>query len=165
MRCSMMQDRCGGGARGEVPSTRVLIGKCRHHDEGASMSTNSVPIVWRSLKLNVRNPLARFKTRVCYQCSQPVRAWHRRIWVSKRDRCAHLQCWNGLLFVNGYARLMAEDIRRSRRTNQSSNNNHANPELRELRESAQALRGRAERLEAELQHAEELAARIDTDRW
>lgn len=55
---------------------------------------------------------------------------------------------------------MADEIRhRSRRTNQASDNISANRELRELRESAQALRARAERLEAELQHAEELAAR------
>jgi hypothetical protein len=54
---------------------------------------------------------------------------------------------------------MAEDIRRHpSHKNQSSANNRANPELRELRESAQALRARAERLEAELQHAEEMAA-------
>jgi hypothetical protein len=128
--------------------------------EGASMGANSVPILWRSLKFNARNPLARFKTNFCDQCSQPVRAWHRRVWIVNAARCAHLQCWNGLLFVNGYSRLMADEIRhRSRRTNQASDNISANRELRELRESAQALRARAERLEAELQHAEELAAR------
>lgn len=61
---------------------------------------------------------------------------------------------------------MAEDIRRrSHRDNQSSDNARANPELRELRESAQALLARAERLEVELQRAEELAARIDPETW
>jgi hypothetical protein len=134
-------------------------------NEGASMSANTVPFVWRSLKLSARNPLARFKTSFCDQCSQPVRAWHRRVWVANGGRCAHLQCWNGLRFVNGYSRLIAEEIRRrSRSGNQSSDHNRAHPALLELRESATALRARAERLEAELQRAEELAARIDADR-
>jgi hypothetical protein len=138
----------------EVLSTRVRLVTADTIIEGARIGTNSVPIVWRSLKLNAPNALARFKPILCDQCSQRVRAWHRRVWVANGERCAHLQCWNGLLFVNGYARLMAEEIRRrSRRYNQSSDNDHANPELRELRESAQALRVRAERLEAQLQQA------------
>jgi hypothetical protein len=122
--------------------------------EGARMGANSVPIVWRSLKLNAPNALARFKPIFCDQCSQRVRAWHRRVWVANGERCAHLQCWNGLLFVNGYSRLMAEEIRRrpAATINRAITIN-ANPELRELRESAQALRVRAERLEAQLQQA------------
>ena len=158
-----MQDRCGVGF--EENTVRESSGNCRHIVEGASMGANSVPIVWRSLTLNAPNLLRRFKTKFCDQCSQPVRAWNRRVWMAKGERCAHLQCWNGLLFVNGYARLMAEDIRRHpSHKNQSSANNRANPELRELRESAQALRARAERLEAALRHAEEMAAGVDTDR-
>jgi len=82
----------------KIPSARVLV-TADTIVEGASMGANSVPIVWRSLTLNAPNLLGRFKTKFCDQCSQPVRAWNRRVWMAKGERCAHLQCWNGLLFV------------------------------------------------------------------
>jgi len=122
--------------------------------EGASMGANSVLSVWQSFELGARSLLAKFKTTFCDECSGPIRCWHRRVWVVKGERRAHLQCWSGQLFIRGYVQLMAEEIR-ARRSDHSTDKDPAEPELRELRASAQALRERAERLEAQLQHAEE----------
>jgi hypothetical protein len=128
---------------------------------GASVGANSVLAIWRSFNPGARNLLARFKTTPCDECSRPVRWWNRRIWVVNGERCAHLQCWNGQLFLKAYVQLMAEEIRLTagRRT-QPGDNDAADTELRELRASARALRERAERLEAQLQQAEELAAKM-----
>jgi len=120
------------------------------------MGANSILTVWPSFELSAHTLLAKFKTTFCEECSRPIRCWHRRIWVVKGERCAHLQCWNGQLFIKGYVQLMAEEIR-ARRRDHSTDKDPAEPELRELRVSAQALRERAERLEAQLQHAEEIA--------
>jgi len=123
------------------------------------MGANSLVTVWRSINLGACNMLAKFKTTFCDECSQPVRCWHRRVWEANGTRCVHRQCWNGQLFVKGYVQVMAEEIR-TRRRNRATSNSPADAELRELRASAQALRERAERLEAQLQRAEQLAGKI-----
>jgi hypothetical protein len=117
------------------------------------MGANSV---WQSFNLGARNLLTPFKTTLCDECSRPVRFWSRRVWVVDGKRCAHLQCWSGQIFVKGYVHVMAEEIRNKRRS-QSAHNDSTEPELRELRVSAQALRERAERLEQELLRAGEVA--------
>jgi hypothetical protein len=123
------------------------------------MGANSLVAVWRSINLGVRYMLAKFKTTFCDECSQPVRRWHRRVWVVNGTRCVHRQCWNGQLFIKGYVQVMAEEIR-TRRRNRATSNGPAHAELYELRASARALSERAERLEAQLQRAEELAGKI-----
>jgi hypothetical protein len=105
--------------------------------------------------------LARIRTIPCDECSQPIRWWNRRIWVVKGERCAHLQCWKGQQFLKEYVQLVAEEIRHSAPLHgQPSDNNSIDSELRELRAYARALRARVERLEAQLQQAEELAAKM-----
>lgn len=127
---------------------------------GASRRANFVLNAWRFLE-GARDVLWRVRTTSCDECSQPIHWWNRRVWVVNGERCAHLQCWNGQLFLKAYVQRMAEEIRHSaKRRAQPSDNDCANPELRELRLSARALRERVERVEAQLQQAEELAAKM-----
>ena len=128
---------------------------------GASRRANFVLNAWRFLELGARDVVCRIRTTPCDECSQPIHWWNRRVWVVNGERCAHLQCWNGQLFLKAYVQRMAEEIRHSaQRRAQSSDNDCAYPELRELRSSARAIRERVERVEAQLQQAEELAAKM-----
>lgn len=108
-----------------------------------------------------RTVLARLRTTPCDECARPIRWWNRRVWAVNRERCTHLQCWNGQLFLKAYVQLMSEEIRHSARVlGQSSDNDSADAALHELRASARTLRQRVERLEAQLQQAEEVAAKM-----
>ena len=128
---------------------------------GAGRRANFILTAWRSLDLGAGDVLGRIRTTSCDECSRPIHWWNRRVWVVNGERCAHLQCWNGQLFLKAYVQLMAEEIRHSaQRRAQPSDNDSADPELRELRASARALRERVERIEAQLQQAEELAAKM-----
>jgi len=131
---------------------------------GAGRGAIDILAAWRSLDLGVRGALARFKTNSCDECSRPIRWWNRRVWVVNRERCAHPQCWNAQLFLKAYVRLVSDEIRHSSQRRGQPNDNHlVDTELRELRASARALRERVERMETQLQQAEELAAKMRTD--
>jgi len=84
------------------------------------------------------------------------------VWVIGTERCAHLECWKGQVFLKSYVQLIAEESRVSARHDESEDSNSPEAELRELRASARALRQTAERLETQLRHAETLAARMRT---
>jgi hypothetical protein len=102
----------------------------------------------------------RYRTISCDECAQPIRWWHRRIWIAPDERCAHLQCWNGQQFLKTYVQLMSEELRHSPEPPvHTGDRDSSDTELHELRASARALRQRVERLEAQLQQAEELAAK------
>jgi hypothetical protein len=127
-------------------------------------AVNVIAVGRLSLNLGARHVLARVRTTPCDECSQPIRWWHRRVWLVNGDRCMHLQCWKGQVFLNEYIQLMAEELRHSApRRSTSSDNGFADDELQELRASARTLRERVERLEAQLQQAEEIAAQIQAD--
>jgi len=133
----------------------------------AGSGANAILAAWRSLDLSGRAVLARLRTTSCDECARPIRWWNRRVWAVKRERCAHLQCWNGQQFLRAYVQLMSEEIRHSAHAHsQPGNNDSADTELGELRAFARALRERVERLEAQLQQAEEVAAvmRVNTAR-
>jgi len=125
----------------------------------------------RSIKLGTRDVLARVRTIPCDECLQPIRWWNRRIWLVDGERCAHLQCWKGQLFLKALvadeirrSQLMADEIPRSpRRRSQPSDNGSVDNELQELHASARAPLGRVERLEAQLQQAQESAAKTCVD--
>ena len=128
---------------------------------GADKGANAVLAAWRSLEEGARDVLARLRTTSCDECSQPIRWWNRRVWVVSHERCAHLKCWNGQLFLKAYVQRMAEEIRHSAQSRgQPSDNDPAATELGELLTFARALRERVERLEAQLQQAEELSAKM-----
>jgi hypothetical protein len=115
---------------------------------------------WRFFDLNVRDMLGRLRTISCDECSRPIRWWNRRVWVADHERCAHLQCWNGQQFLKAYVQLMSEELRHSPEpAAHARDRDSSDTELRELRAYARALRQRVERLEAQLQQAEELAAK------
>ena len=61
-------------------------------------------------RLGTGDVLARVRTIPCDECLQPIRWWNRRIWLIHGERCAHLQCWKGHLFLKA---LVAGEIRRS----------------------------------------------------
>ena len=61
-----------------------------------------------SQRLETREVLARFRTIQCCECPQPIRWWGRRIWRADGERCAHLKCWQGLLFFKAF---VADQIR------------------------------------------------------
>ena len=129
---------------------------------GAGRGANSILTAWRSLDLGGRTVMARLRTISCDECARPIRWWNRRVWAVNRERCTHLQCWNGQQFIKAYVHLMSEEIRHSAqaRGQPSNNNDSADSALRELRSSARALRERVERLEAQLQQAEEVAVKM-----
>jgi hypothetical protein len=122
--------------------------------------------------LEQRDVLARFKTTSCDECALPIRWWNRRVWALDHERCTHLQCWNGQLLLKTYVQLMSEEIRHSteeirhstQASDQPSDNDSTDAALSELRASARALRERVERIEAQLQQAEEVAARMRVNR-
>jgi ribosomal protein S19 len=115
---------------------------------------------WRLFDLNAHGVLARLRTISCDECTQPIRWWHRRVWIAPHERCVHLQCWNGQQFLKTYVQLMSEELRHSPGSPAHTDDlDSSDTELRELRASARTLRQRVERLEAQLQQAEELAAK------
>ena len=127
---------------------------------GAARGANAITAVWRSLELGARDMFARFKATSCDECSHPIRWWNRRVWMASREQCAHLQCWNGRLFLKAYIQLMSEEIRHSaQRRRRAPAKSSADAELHELRLFASALRERVERVEAQLQQAKELAVK------
>jgi hypothetical protein len=131
-----------------------------HSITGAGRSAHAITAAWRSLELGAHGLFARFRAASCDECSHPIRWWNRRVWVASREQCAHLQCWNGRLFLKRYVQLMSEEIRQAaQRRRRPPAKSSADAELRELRLFARALRERVERVEAQLQQAEELAAR------
>jgi len=129
----------------------------------AGRGTNAILATWRSLDLGGRTVMTRFRTTSCDECARPIRWWNRRVLAADRERCTHLQCWNGQQFIKSYVQLMSEEIRHSAqaRGQPSDNNDSADAAaLRELRAYACALRERVERLEAQLQQAEEVATKM-----
>jgi hypothetical protein len=107
--------------------------------------------------------MARFMTVPCAECCQPIHWWNRRVWLVDGDRCAHRHCWKGQLFLKAYVDLMAEEIRQTAAPRLESHKDESTEsQLQELRAFARALRHRVERLEAQLQQAEELAAKMRT---
>jgi hypothetical protein len=115
---------------------------------------------WRLFDLNARGVLARLGTISCDECTLPIRWWHRRVWIAPHERCAHLQCWNSQQFLKTYVQLMSEELRHSPESPaHTGDRDSSDTELHELRVSARALRQRLERLEAQLQQAEELAVK------
>jgi hypothetical protein len=128
----------------------------------ASRGLNAVLAAWRSFDLGGRAVMARLRSTSCDECARPIRWWNRRVWATNRERCTHLQCWNGQQFIKSYVQLMSEEIRHSAQARKqlSDNNDSVDAALRELRAYARALRERVERLEAQLQQAEEVAAKM-----
>jgi hypothetical protein len=128
---------------------------------GAGRGAIDIPAAWRSLGLSAHVVLARFRTNSCDECTRPIRWWNRRVWVVNDERCIHLQCWSGRLFLKAYVRLVSDEIRHfAQFRGRSSDNDSADTELRELRAFARALHQRVERIEAQLQEAEALAAKM-----
>jgi hypothetical protein len=126
------------------------------------MSTNLIVRFGRPINLRVRDLLARFKATPCDQCSRPVRWWSGSVWVLNVERGAHRQCWNGHLRLKAYLEFTAEQMQLSRKPHDQAKDNYsANAELRELCASARVLRESAERLQAQLQHAEELIGQTE----
>jgi len=133
---------------------------------------NVILCAWRSIRLGVRDVHARVSRVRCDECLRVIRWWNRRVWALNREGCTHLQCWNGQLFLKSYVQLMSEEIRHSaeeirhstQASDQPSDNDSTDAALHELRASARALRERVERIEAQLQQAEEVAARMRVNR-
>jgi hypothetical protein len=104
---------------------------------------------------------ARLRTIACDECTQPIRWWNRRVWMTEPERCAHLQCWKGQSFLKAYVQLMSEERRHALETPaHAGDGDCADTKLRELRASARALRQQVERVEAQLRQADELAAKM-----
>ena len=129
---------------------------------GAGRGTNAILAAWRSLDLGGRAVMARLRTTSCDECARPIRWWNRRIWAVDRERCTHLKCWNGQQFIRAYVQLMSEEIRHSAQAHGQpiDNDDSTDAALRELRAAARTLRERAERMEAQLQQAEEVAVKM-----
>jgi len=128
---------------------------------GAGKGANAIRAAWRSLNLGGHAVLARLRTTSCDECARPIRWWNRRVWAINREHCSHLQCWNGQLFLKTYVQVMSEEIRHSAPTrSRPIDNDSDDAQLHELRASARALRERVERLEAQLQQAEEVATKM-----
>jgi hypothetical protein len=126
----------------------------------ADAGRGAIAILAALFNLNARSVRARLRTISCDECTQPIRWWHRRVWIAPHERGAHLQCWNGQQFLKTYVKLMSEELPRSPGPpTHTGDRDSSDSELRELRASARALLQRVERLEAQLQQAEELAAK------
>jgi hypothetical protein len=142
-----------------ITLTTELDSVTRDSVAGTARGASAVVAVWSSFELRARNALARFRTSLCDECSHPIHWWNRRVWVVNRERSAHLQCWNGRQFLKAYVQLMSEEIRHSARHRSRPVKSSAGTELRELHLFARALRERVERVEAQLQQAQKLAAK------
>jgi hypothetical protein len=128
---------------------------------GPGRGAHAIVATWQFLDLFARGVLARVRTTCCDDCAQPIRWWNRRVWLVSRERCSHLQCWNVQLFQKQYVQFMSEEIRNAAQLRIHIGANDSDPaELMQLRTSARALRERIERLEAQLQRAEELAVKM-----
>ncbi len=75
-----------------------------------SSGANVILDAWRFINLGTRDLFARVITFRCDECLRPIRWWNRRVWLGDHERCAHLQCFNGRLFLRA---LVADEIRRS----------------------------------------------------
>lgn len=117
---------------------------------------------WRSISLSTYYVLARLSTVRCYECLRPIRWWNRRVWLDD-ERCSHLQCSEGRLFLRA---LVAGQIQRSqlisnevppdpRGGSHLSNSGSSDNELPNL-DTATAQDEAVERLEPQQQHAEEV---------
>jgi hypothetical protein len=101
---------------------------------------------------------------VCDQCSRPIHWWNRRIWAAGGERCSHLRCLKEQLAFKGYVQVVAEEIRQSStHLAKRSDSEIAYSGLQELSACARSLSEKFERLEEQLQQAEELAAKMPTD--
>lgn len=121
-----------------------------------SSGSNVILGAWRSISRRTRHVLARVRTDTCHNCSRAIHWWNRRVRLDG-ERCAHLRCWKGELFLNA---LVAEHIRSAQaeaHQNSALPQNHlAENELREPHCSA-APRVQSEQVIILLQPADELA--------
>jgi hypothetical protein len=75
-----------------------------------SSGVNVILDAWRLINLGTHELVARVITVRCNECLRPIRWWNRRVWLVANERCAHLHCFNGQLFLRA---LVADEIRRS----------------------------------------------------
>jgi hypothetical protein len=130
---------------------------------GARRSTSSV----------MRHVLARVRSVCCDECSRPIHWWNRRVWLVDGERCAHLRCFEGYLFLKALVEdeirsaqlVVADQIQApSRSYSEPSDNGSANDELRNSDASVTAMREPVERLEGQQQQTEEPTAKTRPDK-
>jgi hypothetical protein len=66
---------------------------------GSNSGANVILGAWRSIYSNAGYALARFRGIRCNECLRLMHCWNRRVWSADGDCCAHLQCWEGQLFL------------------------------------------------------------------
>jgi hypothetical protein len=74
-----------------------------------SEGANIVLSACRSISLSTSDVLARLRTLRCDECMRTIPWWSRRVWLDD-ERCSHLQCFQGQLFLKAF---VADEIRRS----------------------------------------------------
>jgi len=136
-----------------------------------SSGANVILDAWRFINLGTRDLFARVITVRCDECLRPIRWWNRRVWLGDHERCAHLQCFNGQLFLRA---LVADEIRRSQliaadfspptatRPQPIANGSAAN-ELRNPAVAVITLEEPVEQLDALQQRIEEISSKAPND--
>jgi hypothetical protein len=124
---------------------------------------------WRSIGLRARDVLTRFGPVECDECLRLIHWWSRRVALVGPERCAHLQCWKGRLFLK---EMVADEIRQlviggearrppgdGARTDYNGSDDNVLPESNA---SAASRRETAEKLDAQAQQLVECTAEMTT---